>query len=96
MGNGFRMFVASVDVALLCCGCEKPKPRVKVQKTIVEKLASTEQRLGYDFFDRKNHFRSRAETVYYLIADDGTMIEVDLKMYAKAKVGQSFQSSEWK
>lgn len=94
----YGLKIVALPLALLClaCGCEPRKPRVKVGKVISEKLASTEQRLGYDMFDSKNSFRSRAETVYYLIADDGTMIEVDLKKYAKTKVGQSIESSDWK
>ena len=95
MKYGLRLVVLNVALICLCCGCETRSPRVKIAKVISEKLASTEQRLGYDFFDSKNHFRSRAETVYYLIAEDGTMIEVDLKEYAKTKVGQSVQSSDW-
>lgn len=95
MKHGFGLVVILLASMFLACGCDELKPRVKVGKVISEKLASTEQRLGYDPFDSNNHFRSRAETVYYLIAEDGTMIEVDLKEYAKTKVGQSVQSSDW-
>ncbi len=95
MKYGLKRLVLSLALICFVCGCDERKPRVKVANVISEKLASTEQRLGYDFFDSKNSFRSRAETVYYLIADDGTMIEVDLKQYAKTKVGQSVESSDW-
>jgi hypothetical protein len=95
MKHGLKIVALPLVLICFACGCVEKKPRVKVGKVISEKLASTEQRLGYDFFDSKNHFRSRAETVYYLIAEDGTMIEVDLKEYAKTKVGQSVQSSDW-
>jgi len=85
-------------LAVLCCaiGCETANSRrVKVSKVISEKLASTEQRMSFDAFDSKNAWRSRASTVYYLIADDGMMIEVSLKEYAKAKVGQKIESADW-
>lgn len=35
-------------------------------------------------------------TVYYLIAEDGTMTEVTLQEYARTKIGGVFQSDAWK
>lgn len=94
----YALKLVAIPLAFIClfCGCEKPSPRVKAGKVISEKLASTEQRLGFDAFDSKNAFRSRAETVYYLIAEDGTMIKVGLKEYAKVKAGQTIESADWK
>ncbi len=81
------MRCALLIVLMLLCGCDSANSRrVPVSKVISEKLAATEQRA----------IRSRAESVYYLIAEDGTMVEVSLKEYAKSKVGQSFESSQWK
>jgi hypothetical protein len=90
------MLVRIVLVALLLvsAGCEPPRPRPKISKVISEKLVATEQGLTFDFFDDK-HVRSRAESVYYLIAEDGTTLKVSLKEYAKVKVGQSISSSAW-
>lgn len=88
--------ILAVAVLFLSIGCETANSRrVKVSKVVSEKLASTEQRMSFDAFDSKNAWRSRASTVYYLIADDGTMIEVSLKEYAKAKVGQTIESADW-
>ena len=94
----FHMFgLASMLICLwLFCGCESQSSRVSVEKTISEKLASTEQRLGFDAFDTNNGFRSRATTVYYLIAEDGTMIEVTLQEYARVKIGQAIHSDAWR
>ena len=83
--------ILAVAVLFLSIGCETANSR----KVVSEKLASTEQRMSFDAFDSKNAWRSRASTVYYLIADDGTMIEVSLKEYAKAKVGQTIESADW-
>lgn len=91
------MRCALMIVLLIFCGCDSANSRrVATAKVISEKLASTEQRMSFDPFDSKNSFRSRASTVYYLIADDGTMVEVSLQEYAKARVGQSFSSFSWK
>lgn len=92
----FHMFGLAFLAFWLFCGCESPSPRVSVEKTISEKLASTEQRLGFDAFDTNNGLRSRATTVYYLIAEDGTMIEVTLQEYARVKIGQAIQSDAWR
>jgi hypothetical protein len=92
----FYILGISTLVGFLLCGCEAPSPRAIVEKTISEKLASTEQRLGFDVFDNNNGFRSRASTVYYLIAEDGTMIEVTLREYARVKIGQAIHSADWK
>lgn len=79
----------------LVIGCEMPDPPPAVSKVVAEKLASTEQRIGFDAFDSNNSVRSRAETVYYLIADDGCLLEVSLKEYARTKVGHSVTSTRW-
>jgi len=92
----FHMMGIATLAGFLLCGCEAPPPRVIVEKTISEKLASTEQRLGFDVFDSNNGLRTRASTVYYLIAEDGTMIEVTLQEYARAKIGQAIHSDDWK
>ncbi len=81
---------------ILLVGCDMPPPQPPVQKVIVENLASTEQRLGVDVFDSKSMVRTRAESVYYLIAEDRTMVKVPLRQYVRTKVGQSFISNEWK
>jgi len=89
--------ILAIAVLCLSIGCETAEfRRVKVSKVVSEKMASTEQRMSFDAFDSKNEWRSRASTVYYLIADDGMMIEVSLKEYAKAKVGQTIESADWK
>ncbi len=91
------MRCALLIVLMLLCGCDSANSRrVPVSKVISEKLAATEQRMSFDPWDDKNAIRSRAESVYYLIAEDGTMAEVSLKEYAKSKAGQTFESSDWR
>lgn len=94
------MKIVPVLFVLLCllCGCESADQRARtapVAKVIVEKLIATEQRVSWDPLDSKNSVRSRAASVYYLIAEDGAILEVDLKEYARTKVGQSVVSTEW-
>lgn len=94
--NMVRLHAHALLLLLLLCGCDSANSRrVKVAKVISEKLASTEQRMSFDAFDSKNAWRSRASTVYYLIAEDGTVLEVTLKEYAKARVGNTIESSDW-
>lgn len=92
----FRLAAISLAAVLLFSGCDSAGNRPPVRKVISEKLTATEQRVSFDPWDNKNSIRSRAESVYYLIAEDGTIAEVSLKEYAKLKVGQSFESSHWK
>lgn len=53
-----------------------------------------EQRVGIDLFDNQM-VRSRAKTVYYLIAEDGTVAEVGLTDYTQAKVGTDYTATSW-
>lgn len=81
-------------------GCQVSEPGepyvapVPTKKKIVEKLAPVEQRTTFDFFDNQS-IRNRATTVYYLVAEDGTTVEVDMKTYAKVKVGSEYASFDW-
>ena len=50
--------------------------------------------MSFDWMDKQS-LRSRAETVYYLIAEDGTVAEVKLPIYAKTKIGDEV-SADWK
>lgn len=71
---------------------EAPEP---VKKKIILKAEPVEQRMGFDFFSNET-FRQRSVTVYYLVAEDGTVAEVGLSDYAKTKIGDEFGSFNWK
>lgn len=90
-----KRFMAICAVGILL-GCADTRPVAPpVTKAITEKIQATEQRMSVDFMDNQA-IRGRATSVYYLVAGDGTMVEVDLKMYARTKVGESIQSAAWK
>lgn len=80
------LVITALMLALVGCG-EPAVESAAVSKVVKEKLASIEQRLSYDAFD-KTAYRSRATPVYYLIAEDGTCAEVSLGEYARANVGK--------
>ena len=93
-----KVLAVTIVVLLVAIGVQlsRQSRQPVVTKVVAEKLVATEQRLGIDFFDSNNEIRSRATSVYYLIAEDGTMAEVDRKEFVKVKVGQSFTSSKWR
>ncbi len=82
-------------LVILFCGCEHSKLPEPVEKTIVNKLQATEQRLGIDFFDRQA-FRSRAKEVYYLVADDDTFAEVDMADWIHTHNGDKWSTTNWR
>lgn len=83
------------SLALLAVSCDPASsPTPPPAKKVVEKIAPTEQRMSFDWMDKQS-LRSRAETVYYLIAEDGTVAEVKLPIYAKTKIGDEV-SADWK
>ena len=51
--------------------------------------------MGIDFFDGQSPLRQKTVTVYYLIAEDGTVVEVGLSDYAKTKIGDTYASDDW-
>ena len=77
---------------LVISGCVREEPKLE-SKLVLKKLASTEQRLSFDMFDKQT-FRTRAQTVYYLIASDGTLARVSMSVYAKTKVGDEV-GAQW-
>jgi hypothetical protein len=100
--------IIAISVALLLVGCDAcdeamqpPKLRQprqqeqEVSKTIIAKEAPVEQRMGLDVF-AKDPFQTKSATIYYLIAEDGTVVEVGLSDYATAHVGQPYSALESK
>ncbi len=95
------VFISAVVATVACIvysnldSLKSRSPPVTVTKKIAEKIQSVEQRMTVDFFD-KNAVRGRATTVFYLVADDGSTLEVDMKYYTHTDVGDSVESSQWK
>ena len=90
------LLVITIAFALMSVSCDptSPPPPPHPPKKVVEKIAPTEQRMSYDWMDSQS-LRTRASTVYYLIAEDGTVAEVKLPIYAKTKIGDEV-SANWK
>ena len=77
-------------------GCDDSAPRrVPESKRIIMKESPVEQRMGFDVF-ADEPLRQKSVTVYYLIAEDGTVVEVGLSDFAKTNVGDEYSSSAWK
>lgn len=81
-------------ITLLCFGLafgfiyyieSQPVPPLRT-KRVAEKLMPVE-RAGSS---------SYSQTVYYLLADDGSHVEVGMGTYARTKVGQLVSSRGWK
>ena len=89
----------AVLIAFLVAGCnaqhEEPSPLVV--KKLIAKESAIEKRLSVDFF-AKESVKNRATTVYYLVAEDGDVIEVGLSEYSTAKIGSTYaaESHQWK
>ena len=96
----------SVLFMITFIGCEvAPEQKKTIQKEIVHygpvtkvissKEAPIENRFSAgDFFFGSGSI-SKSQTVYYFFAEDGTMVEVDLRTYASKKVGDNY-SANWK
>lgn len=65
------------------------------KKRIADKISVVEQRLSFDIFDQRK-IRDRAETVFYLIAESGDRAEVSMEDFIKIKVGDYYETSNWK
>jgi hypothetical protein len=82
-------------------GCDDPPTAHRASydatetKKILMKEAPVEQRMSFDPFANEP-LRQKSVTVYYLVAEDGTVVEVGLSDFAKTKVGGEFSSSAWK
>lgn len=90
-----KHILLSLITAALMTGCgphEPPAP--PPSKKIIEKLSAVEQRNTVDFFaDEK--LRQRTTTIYYLIAEDGTVAEVGITTYTRTKVGDNYTTHSW-
>lgn len=92
-----RRLVLIVGCAVLGCGSPgpRPEPTPPPSKTVKLKHQAVEQRLSFDPFDDQS-VRQRATTVYYFVADDGSVVEVDAHTFLTTDAGQSFASPYWR
>jgi hypothetical protein len=65
-------------------------------KTIVAKESPIENRLSGTEILFGSGSITKSETVYYLIAEDGTIVETDIVTWAKVKIGESYTTRYWK
>lgn len=93
-----HMILMLVCTALLfCTGCDVPPyvpPPLEVKK-IIEKSAPNENRFSAGDFVFGKGSVTKTRTVYYLIAEDGTVCEVGLSEYHKTKIGSMASCSQW-
>lgn len=65
-------------------------------KVIAAKEAPIENNFsGIDFFFGNGSI-TKSQTVYYFIAVDGALVNVDIKTYASKKIGDTYSSTNWK
>ena len=84
--------------ALVACGPSTPSaPPALVTKTLLLTIAPVEQRMQFSFFSDPA-WTPRTVTVYYLVARDGTRVEVPLGEFAQYKPGDEYSApaSSWK
>ncbi len=84
-------------LATLMTGCEAyvDQSAPKITKKIIAKEAPVEQRMGCDFF-ADEPLRQKSVTIHYLIAEDGSVVEVGVSEYAIAQVGSNYTASAWR
>ena len=64
-------------------------------KIIIAKENPIENRFSAADFLFGNGSITKSETVYYLVAEDGTVCEVTVSKWAKTKIGDSFLCPLW-
>jgi hypothetical protein len=85
----------ALAASLLLIGCElPPPPPPPPAKVVVLKKEVVESRISaWDTMTKKG-VTTKSQTVYYLIASDGTVCEVGLSEFVVTKEG-STKSCEW-
>jgi hypothetical protein len=88
-------FAAFVLVCIIGCDSQTSYvPPSPVSKKIIAKEAPVEQRMGIDLFaDRP--LRQKSVTIHYLVAEDGSVVEVGLSDYAATEIGSNYSSTAW-
>lgn len=98
--------LALIVIATLTLGCDEnmwkpPPPESRIQsqgqsKKIIAKQAPIENRVSaWDTLTGDGSIRTKSKTVYYLVADDGTVAEVGLSVYTTTQIGESFTTTSW-
>lgn len=81
-------------ICLTACNQQNNVTPPPISKKIVGKASPVEQRMGFDPFD--NHpLRQKSETVFYLVAEDGTVAEVGLSTYTTTQIGSNYATHYW-
>ena len=67
-----------------------------VTKVIKMKTEAVEQRRsGIDLLNERETFALKSVTIYYLVAEDGMVVEVGLTDYARYDQGDEYTSNKW-
>lgn len=103
-----RVLICSLSLSIF--GCEpqniQDSAPVVVQNPVLTKVIS--EKVSEDRSHKKTEFYydwygggfrtapiTKVRTIYYLFAEDGTYVEVDVLTYGRTKKGDSYSSSEW-
>lgn len=77
-----------------CEESEQTTPERASGKKIIQKESPVEQRMGFDFF-ADEPLRQKTVTIYYLVAEDGTVAEVGLSDFVRTKIGDTYVADSW-
>ena len=90
-----KTLILTCILSLLTTGCDiKQAEKSSVSKKIIAKESPVEQRMSYDVFSKES-LRQRSTTIYYLVAEDGTVAEVGLSDYSVTQVGSNYETDKW-
>jgi hypothetical protein len=85
-----KIFALAILAVAGLTACDAPNiqpPAPPPTKKIVDKISSVESRFSGAAFVFSKGSSFRPTTVYYLVAEDGSVCEVGLTQYAQTKVG---------
>jgi hypothetical protein len=89
------MRTLTVILAILTASCDSTQlKKTPISKKIIAKESPVEQRMAFDMFSKES-LRQRSTTIYYLVADDGSVAEVGLSDYASTQIGSSYATTQW-
>jgi hypothetical protein len=81
--------------ATVFTGCDLPPPMPDESKVIIDKTSPNENRFSGTEFIFQGTVVTKTQTVYYLIAEDGTVCEVGLTKYHQSNIGDTVACAMW-
>ena len=83
------LLILSLFIVLGLYSCDESGEYVDIKVEIVDKYTAIESK--YDWFWEG----FRTYTAYYLILENGEVVEVDIEEYAKHQIGDTYTTEVW-